>query len=202
MLLSRWFILYLVWSLVFISVVSVDYQNLRDENHETGRSLIANSVGRGMRKLVGSNCLRIERGTYPPNYDCIGCVIEQAQACIDDMRYNKSGNVRPQCLMDGTSQTYNPAQCCPVVAVTQKTGLDLIYLGSAYPMALQCVANVGCGDSTIYKQLLKECRSICPDKDPRSGESICVAKLGSAVSRLPGHTFLIVTFIVLFFLSF
>jgi hypothetical protein len=41
------------------------------------------------RKLAGSNCVIIERGKAPRYYKCIGCVIEEATACVDDLRSNK-----------------------------------------------------------------------------------------------------------------
>ncbi|KAJ1412311.1 hypothetical protein B484DRAFT_422886 [Ochromonadaceae sp. CCMP2298] len=45
-----------------------------------------------LRRLIGSNCIRIDRGYIPPYYDCKGCITEEAQGCVDDMRANYSYN--------------------------------------------------------------------------------------------------------------
>lgn len=65
------------------------------------------------RQLVGSNCILIERGTVPPYYDCVGCVIEEAQGCLDDMRYNLSGNVDKDCQLNSAMEFYDSDNCCP-----------------------------------------------------------------------------------------
>lgn len=62
----------------------------------------------------GTNCILIERGSVPRYYDCNGCVIDEAQACIDDLRANKSLNVHPDCAMKSASVRYL-GQCCPRV---------------------------------------------------------------------------------------
>lgn len=143
------------------------------------------TIGRGLRKLIGSNCLLIERGDYPPFYECIGCVIEEAQACVDDMRYNKSFNVPSNCAMYATSQEYNSAHCCPVIKATVKGGVDLLYVGAAYPMALSCIERVGCKSSTIYAQLLNECLTVCPFTDVRNQKSVCYAAFNGAIKVQP-----------------
>lgn len=137
----------------------------------------------------------IERGTYPPFYECIGCVIERAVACVDDMRFNKSGNVHHNCKMQSTFEKYN-ADCCPVIGPTPFYSQDLQYIGAAYPMAISCVESVGCGGSTIYKQLVKECRASCTDPDPRSGNSRCFSAFNSAFTVPSGLQFAAVAIIV------
>lgn len=168
----------------------------RDETeHE---NYLLNIAGRGMRRLIGSNCLSIERGDYPPFYECVGCVVEEAQACVDDMRYNKSLNVHPSCAMYATSQSYDSTNCCPQI-VSIKGRLDLSYIGAAYPMALSCIEKVGCKASTIYKQLLKECYTICPGIDSRSKGSVCLSQFNS-VSRtfaLPSFVMVLLIFSIL-----
>lgn len=150
------------------------------ENNESITSLPGDVIGRGLRKLIGSNCLLVERGDYPPFYECIGCVIEEAQACVDDMRYNKSLNVPAKCAMYATSQQYDSTHCCPVIQATATGKVDLLYVGAAYPMALSCIERVGCKSSTIYSQLLKECLTICPYTDVRNQQSVCYATFNAA----------------------
>ena len=52
-------------------------------------------IGRALRRLVGSNCVQIEYGVVSRYYTCVGCVIEQAMGCVDDLRTNKSGQSLP-----------------------------------------------------------------------------------------------------------
>jgi hypothetical protein len=53
----------------------------------------SNTINANQRYLQirGVNCVLIERGTVPPYYDCVGCVIDRAMNCLDDLRLNKSG---------------------------------------------------------------------------------------------------------------
>ncbi len=134
------------------------------------------------RKLIGSNCILIERGIIPPYYDCLGCLIEEATGCVDDMRNNKSSNVWPTCKINSINEKYDKADCCP--HFKQMAGkLNLDYLGSAYPEALRCVAKTGCASSTIYTQLMEECQAVCPGKDERdAGLSLCLSDFNSASS--------------------
>jgi hypothetical protein len=36
------------------------------------------SITKYLRKLIGANCVPIERGVVTPYYNCIGCVVEEA----------------------------------------------------------------------------------------------------------------------------
>jgi hypothetical protein len=72
---------------------------------EVGKELVA--LKGHLRKLISSNCYIIERGTMPPYQKCEGCKIEDAIACITDMRTNASGNVAGNCEMN---MIYNRAQ--------------------------------------------------------------------------------------------
>jgi hypothetical protein len=132
-----------------------------------------------LRKLIGSNCVLIERGDVPPYYDCIGCVIEKAAACVDDMRHNRSYNVAMECRLNSVKEFYDHS-CCPQITSSEGRRADLRYVSSAYPEALRCIINEGCGDSIIYAQLLKECRSTCPMLDPRNGDSVCFSNFNEA----------------------
>lgn len=136
-----------------------------------------------LRRLIGSNCILIERGEVPPYYDCVGCIIEQAQGCLSDMRANKSENVGASCAMYSASEVYDGTDCCPRFTTFIKTGLDLMYVGSAYPEALRCIEKAGCKSSVIYTQLMEECTSVCPYSDPRdSSLSVCLSDFNGASS--------------------
>lgn len=126
-------------------------------------------LSRYLRRLIGSNCLYIERGEVTPYYDCIGCVVEKAVACVDDMRFNRSGTVRMGCSFDRLGEKIDTS-CCPVVE-----GEDVNYIGSSYPTALQCLTQAGCKDTIIYDDILAECTRACNYNDPRSSQSICFA---------------------------
>ena len=135
-----------------------------------------------LRRLIGSNCILIERGDVPPYYDCVGCIIEQAQGCLTDMRSNLSENVATSCKMYSASEKVDRKDCCPKFATTLKTGLDLVYVGAAYPMALRCIKTAGCEDSVIYTQLMEECQNVCPASDPRVGGTVCLSDFNSGSS--------------------
>lgn len=75
-----------------------------------------------LRKLVGSNCVLIERGTISPYYQCIGCDIRRAIGCISDLRANKSQNVDPRCTMGRLNEVYGGAACCPRFVKSPATG--------------------------------------------------------------------------------
>lgn len=62
------------------------------KHHHNDNSLV-NNVGRMMRRLVGSNCVQVELGKVSRYYTCVGCIVEEAMGCIDDMRQNKSGKL-------------------------------------------------------------------------------------------------------------
>jgi len=59
-----------------------------------------NSMSERMRRLIGSNCITIERGNVPVYYDCEGCIVEEANYCVDDLRQNITGNIHPSCKMN------------------------------------------------------------------------------------------------------
>lgn len=142
---------------------------LYDIYHASSVSPLASQLsyhaGETMRKLVGSNCVEIERGTVTKYYMCVGCVIENAMGCVNDMRQNKSGNVALGCKFDGVGEgnlenvmeQEQARLCCPKVFDTTKT---LKYSHSAYPEAIRCIINAGCQESTIYTQLGK-CVCVC-----------------------------------------
>lgn len=103
-------------------------------------SLFSSFFSPARRQLRGSNCILIQRGILPPYYNCIGCVIETALECLSDLRYNKSGNVPPNCKMNAVREAPTSSTCCPVINKRHPTELN--YLGSAYPVALQCIRDV------------------------------------------------------------
>ena len=74
---------------------------------------------------------------------------------------------------------------------------DLQYRGAAYPMALECLRQVGCEDTTLYAQLLSECKNTCPQHDPRTKDtSICLATFNAAESQFSLNWILTFTSII------
>jgi len=135
-----------------------------------------------MIMFIGSNCVFIERGIIPPYYKCLGCKMEEATRCLNDFRFNKSGNVPRDCEMSFLRMK-TETQCCPRLFTNDLGFADLSYITAGYPMALQCMEAVGCGNELIYSQLLDECKALCPDTDTRphyTGQSLCVAIFNNA----------------------
>ena len=153
-----------------------------------------------LRKLIGSNCVRVETGIIPPHYECLGCVIERAQACVDDMRYNKSGNVFPSCDLHVLFDYHNANNCCPKIQANQNGRLDLMYVGSAYPEAIRCIEHVGCKDSILYAQLVDECLSLCPEDEfqDQKGNAACFANFNSALHIQYSFHLLLICILFLF----
>jgi hypothetical protein len=143
-------------------------------------TLIRGEEGVHLRKLMGSNCVLIERGIIPPYYDCIGCVVEEAAACLNDMRYNFSFNVAQDCRMFSVKQFYDRKTCCPRFGINDVGAMDLAYIGAAYPEALRCMERVGCGGSIMYSQLKEECTTTCLEPDPRNGGNVCFSNFNAA----------------------
>jgi hypothetical protein len=144
-------------------------------------------VGDLMRRLTGYNCVRIEDGKVPPYYTCLGCVIEEAIGCVDDMRQNMSGNVGTGCDMGVISESYN-GNCCPKFGINPLTNrLDLLYVGSAYPDTLRCINSVGCASSVIYSQLLAECTAVCPKDVDQTGKPACMANFNAAPRKYSNY---------------
>lgn len=115
-----------------------------------------------VRRLIGSNCVQIQRGEVPEYYHCLGCVMEEAIACVDDMRQNKSSNVFPGCDMNKIMGYYESSLCCPRVGMSTRGRLGLLYISSAYPETLRCIRQVGCENTNIYAELRDECQNVCP----------------------------------------
>lgn len=139
------------------------------------------------RKLVGSNCVLIETGIVPRYYKCIGCDITLAVGCVTDMRTNASYNVAPSCQIASAANKYDRADCCPRFGPDFKGVTDLYYVGSAYPMALRCISDVGCASSSIYTQLLEECYAVCPptvNLDQKGGPA-CLANFNGGQRNIP-----------------
>lgn len=149
-------------------------------------------VGEAARRLAGSNCLEIERGTVTKYYMCVGCVVENAMGCIDDMRRNKSSNVIAGCKfhyameadMTHSMEQEQALKCCP--KLNSVDGM-LKYKGSAYPEALRCIADAGCEESVIYTQLLDECHGLCDYVPPDASDAqISRLRYGDDERRLDG----------------
>lgn len=147
-------------------------------SEEEGRAILSleeyNGLDETSRRLFGSNCIRIETGNIPVYYDCLGCIIEQANACVDDLRYNLTGVIHLSCAMnsliktsDFQSMSIDAERCCPrfhelfTVQGFSLNKLDMSMAGSGYPVALRCIQNAGCGGHLIYQQLDLECLQRC-----------------------------------------
>mmetsp|Transcript_18054 Transcript_18054/g.39294 ORF Transcript_18054/g.39294 Transcript_18054/m.39294 type:complete len:191 (-) Transcript_18054:945-1517(-) len=125
-----------------------------------------------LRRLIGSNCIRIDRGYIPPYYDCKGCITEEAQGCVDDMRANYSYNVPSDCEIN-SMQEHPGLECCPRITTAITGQSDLSYVSSLYPEAIRCIERSQCAGSVIYMQLVQECLSTCNFNDPRTGRCRC-----------------------------
>ncbi len=97
----------------FASSMFSSNPNYSRNTFKSSTSLLRSPKSRKLQ-TKGSNCILIERGTVPRYYDCNGCVIDRAQACIDDLRGNKSHNVYPDCHFKAASVRYL-GSCCPKV---------------------------------------------------------------------------------------
>ena len=156
----------------------MEWKSLLLKPKSTIGSMLAYHSGEMLRRLVGSNCVLIERGTVTKYFMCVGCEVEEAMGCVDDMRNNKSGNVRPSCkfdhVMEGNMakamEQEQQAACCPTVT----NGFLSAFAGSAYPEAFRCISNVGCTESTIMSQLVEECHGLC-DYIPATDDDASVA---------------------------
>lgn len=113
------------------------------------------------RKMIGSNCIVIERAVVTRYYKCEGCIIEEALGCLSDLRQNVSGNVPSGCNI--TFIGHLPGvTCCPQFGPDKTGKVNLIASTSGYPEALRCIQNVGCSSSEVYSSLLEECQYTCP----------------------------------------
>lgn len=128
------------------------------------------TINQLIRRLVGSNCILVERAEVTPYYACLGCRVEEAMGCIDDMRLNRTGNVRATCKINSMHQTLDN-NCCPTFTGSNRVN----YMGMSYPEGLRCLQRVGCGDSIFYHDILAECKRTCHYNIPNSDRSICFA---------------------------
>lgn len=89
----------------------------------------------------------VGNGVVPPFFRCNGCIIEQATACVNDMKANASGSVPAGCDMNEVKEVGN-RKCCPTYT---RRGSKLLpqYQSSAYPQTLACIKSVGCHLSEV-----------------------------------------------------
>ncbi len=140
-------------------------------------------IGAFIRRLVGSNCILVERGTITPYYACLGCRVEEAMGCIDDMRLNKSGNVRYGCNINSMHEKRDE-KCCPAFTSNKRPQ----YMGLSYPEGLRCLERIGCSDSVFYQDIFAECRRTCNFNIPGSDRSVCFAgSQGMFLTNLRSH---------------
>ena len=160
---------------------------------------------------MGSTCLTMERGVVTKYYECIDCPIELAQACIDDMRLNKSSIVATNCHIDHQyNMKYESQACCPtfqndLVRKRRKYyrdgKLNMNYVGAQYPETIRCLETVGCKQSVVYAQLVLECEAVCPVADPRGTGSVCFSQFNDANRLIFSTNSLISTLIIGIFVS-
>ena len=95
--------------------------------------------------VTRSNCVVIGTGVVPPYDKCVGCIVAEAMACVDDMRKNATGTVPHNCPMHSVLETYDKA-CCPVYVTPKKNKkiVEVVYSTSAYPSVLACLRKVKC----------------------------------------------------------
>lgn len=161
------------------------------------------------RSLIGTNCVVIERGEVPKYYKCEGCIIEEAQSCIDDMRLNRTGNVFHTCEMKSAMEFYERDQCCPKQYYDEfKKRMELHARTTAYPDAFTCLTNIGCDESTIYKELLRECETVCNQEDGtyldkwEVGDDPCFAYFNAGISYKNSYLLsIIMSTLLLLFMS-
>mmetsp|Transcript_415 Transcript_415/g.428 ORF Transcript_415/g.428 Transcript_415/m.428 type:complete len:191 (-) Transcript_415:43-615(-) len=111
------------------------------------------------RRLRGSNCVTISIGLVAPYEECVGCRIDLAMSCIDDMRKNVSGNVPGRCHMNGVTDKVSHTCCPKYLEINSKFSVRTDT--SAYPDGLACMRAVGCRDSVLYTELFSECVNLC-----------------------------------------
>ena len=169
---KQFFIIILCFVIIHYSVLSLYVKKVKEEQDE-GYSIIGNL----RRGLISSNCIMIERGLMPPYQKCFGCVVEDAVACIQDMRTNASGNVAPECKLNNINEVPDSG-CCPRrIGRDPDYNVDIGRLYSAYPEALECLKRVNCEESLEYEVILDECNRACPPDDPLyqypNGDPLC-----------------------------
>jgi len=105
--------------------------------------------------LLATNCILSGGGSIKPYASCIGCMQEDAQQCVTEMRFNTSGTVPDGCDFYSLTDNGKP-ECCADFFYQSRP--ETIFLEtSAYPTAFTCLEDIGCQDSEIYKELKQEC---------------------------------------------
>lgn len=116
---------------------------------------------RAVRSLMGSNCVLIERGEVPIYEQCYGCSMREAFACLQDMRNNVTGNVAVGCHIEAISEAPDTSCCPEYLRYGGGRFSPVLFESSAYPMALECLREVGCADTEIFSNLAAECYRVC-----------------------------------------
>eukprot|EP00603_Paraphysomonas_imperforata_P005062 CAMPEP_0114424162 /NCGR_PEP_ID=MMETSP0103-20121206/6543_1 /TAXON_ID=37642 ORGANISM="Paraphysomonas imperforata, Strain PA2" /NCGR_SAMPLE_ID=MMETSP0103 /ASSEMBLY_ACC=CAM_ASM_000201 /LENGTH=218 /DNA_ID=CAMNT_0001592889 /DNA_START=213 /DNA_END=869 /DNA_ORIENTATION=+ len=127
----------------------------------TTSDVVYSHFKRVVRYLSGSNCVLIERGEVPIYEQCYGCSMREAFACLQDMRNNVTGNVPPGCTIEAISEKPDTGCCPKFVNHDDGTHGKVLFEYSAYPMAFECLKEVGCEDTEIFTNLVAECYHVC-----------------------------------------
>jgi len=188
-----------------------EHKFYRYDNILNKTNIIPGWVG---RKMIGSNCIVIERAVVTRYYKCEGCIIENALGCLNDLRQNISGNVPAGCNITYIGHLPETV-CCPAFGKDKSGRMNLIATTAGYPDTLRCIQSVGCGETDVYNSLLEECQYTCPLKldatDPsmakiafsdEKGGDVCFANFnaGSLNSEVSYMMAFVIVFISLFVL--
>ena len=125
----------------------IQEMELHSSNDE---SLVMFDHDRMLELIVGAggpNCIQSGGGYAPPYQVCDGCMIKNALQCVEDMRFNVSGNVPSGCKMGDMLADIQPS-CCAKFSrdetIDPNPGARIIPKTSAYNDALLCLHNAGC----------------------------------------------------------
>ena len=152
--------------IIFGKIDDIEEKQSQHKKSEYNKFSLTNTWYNLRRNLISSNCIMIERGLMPPYQKCFGgCIVEDAVACIQDMRTNASGNVDPSCQLNVINEVPDK-DCCPRrIGPNPLNNIMIGRLHSAYPEALECLNRVGCGGSQEYQNIEAECLKACPADD-------------------------------------
>ena len=69
--------------------------------------------------LVATNCILSGGGSIKPFADCVGCMQEDAQQCVNEMRFNTSGTVPDGCDFYSLTADGRPGCCADFLYQTR-----------------------------------------------------------------------------------
>ena len=108
--------------------------------------------------------------------------------------FTQSQNSPLGCELGTLVGAYDKSHCCPKLFTDKDGRKNMKYMGSAYPLAIHCIENVGCKDTTLYEQLVEECQAVCNGVTDQHGNDACFANFNSS-HRLNASMF--ITFLLI-----